>query len=156
MKELRWGMRKPTKASQKVPADAVDQIKLSFFRHVLIFHDAPVQHPDFRVNMDQTQVVYQMGGGLTFEVIGSSQVPVLGLEEKRAFTLVVAISSAGHLLPFQAVFQGKTKQVVPSINAPQRAEADQLGFCFEYSGTQTYWSNFTTMKAWVTKILVPY
>jgi hypothetical protein len=69
-----------------------------------------------------------MGDGLTFEVIGASQVPVLGLEEKRAFTLVVAVSAAGELLPFQVVFQGKTKQVVPSTNAPHRAEADQLGF----------------------------
>lgn len=156
LKELRWGMRKPTKASRKVPADAPAQIEISFFRHVLVFRDAPIQHPAFRVNMDQTQVVYQMGGGLTFDVIGASQVPVLGLEEKRAFTLVVAVSAAGDLLPFQAIFQGKTTQSVPRSNAPYREEADQLGFHFEYSGTQTYWSNMKTMKAWVTTILIPY
>jgi hypothetical protein len=45
-----------------------------------------------------------MGGELTFEVIGTSQVPVLGLEEKYA------MSAAGDLLPFQAIFQGKTTQ----------------------------------------------
>lgn len=89
LKELQWVMWKPTKASKKVPADAADQIELSFFRHVLTFRDASIQHPAFQVNMDQTQVVYQMGGGLTFEVMGTAQVPVLGLEEKRAFTLVV-------------------------------------------------------------------
>lgn len=156
LKELRWGMRKLTKASQKVPADAADQIECSFFRHVLTFRDAPIQHAAFRVNMDQTQVVYQMGGGLTFDVIGSSQVPVLGLEEKRAFTLVVAVSAAGDLLPFQAIFQGKTLQSVPSRAAQCRAEADKMNFHFEYSGTSTYWSNFATMKAWVTNTLVPY
>jgi hypothetical protein len=156
LKELQWVMRKPTKASRKVPADAPSQIELSFFRHVLTFRDAPIQHPAFRVNMDQTQVVYQMGGGLTFDVIGSAQVPVLGLEEKRAFTLVVAVSAAGDLLPFQAVFQGKTAQSTPSRNAPSRAEAEKLGFCFEYSGTATYWSNQAMMKAWVTQILEPY
>jgi hypothetical protein len=58
-----------------------------------------------------------MGGGLTFDIIGSSQVPVLNLDEKRAFTLVVAVSAAGDLLPFQAVFQGKTMQSVPSTTA---------------------------------------
>jgi hypothetical protein len=117
LKEMRWGMRKPTKASQKVPANAVDQIELSFFRHVLTFRDAPIQHAAFHVNMDQTQVVYQLGGGLTFNVIGSSQVPVLNLDEKWAFTLVVAVSATGDLLPFQAVFQGKMKQSVLSRTA---------------------------------------
>jgi hypothetical protein len=156
LKELQWVMRKPTKASQKVPADADDQIELSFFRHVLTFRDAPIQHPAFRVNMDQTQVIYQMGGGLTFDVIGVSQVPVLGLEEKRAFTLVVAVSASGDLLPFQAIFQGKTNQSTPSQQAPRQDEANRQGFRFEYSGTRTYWSNIATMKAWVTKILEPY
>ena len=154
--ELQWCMRKPTKASQKVPIDAESQIELSFLRHVLTFRDAPIQHAAFRVNMDQTQVVYQMGGGLTFEVIGASQVPVLGLEEKRAFTLVVAVSGLGELLPFQAIFQGKTIQSLPKKNARGHAESDKLGFIFEYSGTGTYWSNLETMKTWVQKILVPY
>jgi hypothetical protein len=33
---------------------------------------------------------------------------------------------------------------------------DELNFHFEYSGTSTYWSNFATMKAWVTDVLEPY
>jgi DDE superfamily endonuclease len=155
-RELKWVLRKPTKASQKVPADAINQITNSFFRHVLTFRDAPIRHPAFQVNMDQTQVVYQMGGGLTFELMGAAQVPVLGLEEKRAFTLVVAVSGLGEVLPFQAIFQGKTSQSTPSTKAPGREEATRLGFLFEYSGTDTYWSNQATMRAWVTHILVPY
>src|ERR1700731_1314357 len=93
-----------------VPADA-SQIEMSFFWHVLTFHDAPIQHPAFCVNMDQMQVVYQMGGGLTFDIIGSAQVPVLDLEEKHAFMLVVAVSAAGNLLPFSKERPLKALQV---------------------------------------------
>jgi hypothetical protein len=78
--------------------------------------------------MDQTQVVYQMGGGLTFDTMGISQVSVLGIDEKHAFTLVVAVSGAGDLLPFQAIFQGKTKLSTPSSKACGCNEANQRGF----------------------------
>ena len=35
-------------------------------------------------------------------------------------------------------------------------EAMQLGFCFKFSGNNTYWANISTMKSFVMKILVPY
>lgn len=154
--ELRWVMRKPTKAAQKVPKNADELILIAFYRHVLSFRDGPIQHPCFRVNMDQTQFLLQMGGGLTFEILGSRQVPVVGLEEKRAFTLVVAVSSSGELLPFQAIYQGMTNASVPSKNAKGYAEIERRGFLLDYSGTKTYWSNIITMQRWVSKILVPY
>ena len=97
-----------------------------------------------------------MGGGLTFEVVGSTQVPALGEEEKRAFTLMVGVSGCGDLLAFQSIFQGKTDQSTPSKDAYLRTEADKLGFIFEHSGTRTYWSNLKTMKSWVMNVLEPY
>jgi hypothetical protein len=121
-----------------------------------MFRDDPIPHPAFRVNMNQMQVVHQMGGGLTFDVIGASQGPALGVEDKQAFTLVVSVSASGDLLPFQAIFQGNTNQSTPSKEAHRQNEVDAKGFHFEYSGTETYWSTVVTMKAWVTKILEPY
>ncbi len=38
--------------------------------------------PAFMVNFDQTQVVYHLGGGLTFDERGTKQVSVLNHEEK--------------------------------------------------------------------------
>ncbi|TDL14855.1 hypothetical protein BD410DRAFT_845671 [Rickenella mellea] len=106
--------------------------------------------------MDQTQVVYHLGGGKTFEVQGAKQVAVVGEEEKCAFTLVAAVSGAGDLLPFQAIYKGKTKRSVPSDIAPRRDEAEQLGFRLSFSNTDTYWSTFELMQEWVCDILVPY
>jgi hypothetical protein len=106
--------------------------------------------------MDQTQFPLQMGGGLTFETLGSKQVSVSGLEEKHAFSLVVAISGKGDVLPFQGVYQGMTIASTPSNKAHGYAEAIKRGFLFDYSGMKTYWCNIVMMQRWVSKILVPY
>jgi hypothetical protein len=121
--ELRWVMRTPTKAAQKVPIDAENLILITFYRHVLTFRDGPIRHPCFQVNMDQTQFPLQMGGGLTFETLGSKQVSVSRLEEKRAFSLLVAISGEGDVLPFQGVYQGMTVASMPSNKAHGYSEA---------------------------------
>ncbi|KAH7906237.1 hypothetical protein BJ138DRAFT_1105316 [Hygrophoropsis aurantiaca] len=84
----------------------------------------------FYVNIDQTNVVYQLAKTGTFEEIGSKQVSVIGQEEKCAFTLVNTSSKF--------------------------AEAANLGFKIEFSNTDTYWSTFELMCRYVIAILVPY
>jgi len=104
----------------------------------------------------QMQMVFQMGGGYTFEVVGSSQVPTIGDEEKHAMTIVMAVSGSGDFLALQGILTGKTDQSTPSKDTYLQAEMDKLGFIFEYSDMTIYWSNMKTMKLWVTNILVPY
>lgn len=73
------------------------------------------------------------------------------------FTLVIGVAANGSLLPFQAVFVGKTKASVPSAtDSPNYNEAIDTGFKFECFGTGTYWSNQQTMHAYVNDILAPY
>ena len=80
----------------------------------------------------------------------------VGGDEKRAFTVLIAVANDGTLLPFQAIYVGKTAQSCPSNNAPHFDDLENLGVCMEYSGTTTYWSNHKTMRLWVDKILAPY
>jgi hypothetical protein len=61
-------------------------------------------------------------------VTGAKQVDVAGKEEKRAWTLVVAISADGHALSFQIIAKGATKQSIASDSAPSMDEAKKLGF----------------------------
>lgn len=68
---------------------------------------------------------------------GSKQVAIVREEEKCAFTLLVSVVSDGTLLPFQTIHQGKTIKSVPNPKA--------VGFHFEYSSTDTYWSTQETM-----------
>ncbi len=151
-----WVIRSSTKAAQKVPKDAEDQMKNSFLRMALSCRDAHITHPELIVNVDQTQVVYQEANSTTLHPVGDKQVPIVGKEEKRAFTLVVAVSAGGDLLPLYSIFQGKTDRSCPSKKSLGYAESEEMGFLFVPSGTGTYWASLETMQHWVSKILVPY
>ncbi|KAH7905739.1 hypothetical protein BJ138DRAFT_964080, partial [Hygrophoropsis aurantiaca] len=154
--KLRWTIRMGTRAAQKLPPNVDEVCREQFLRLALTIRDGIIHSAAFYVNIDQTNVVYQPTNSRTYEQVGSKQVAIIGQEEKRAFTLVVGISAAGDLLPFQAIYCGKTKRSLPSANAAGYDEAMQLGFKFEYSNTDTYWSTFELMCKYVTDTLVPF
>ncbi|TFY77878.1 hypothetical protein EWM64_g6135 [Hericium alpestre] len=153
-----WSRRKPTKAAQKLPDDVQDQCRKSFFRQVLTIRNDGVK-AYLRANSDQTQSPYAQGTGSTWNESGVKQVAVVGAEEKRAFTLMVGVTASGYVLPFQAIYKGKTILSLPVKAKSDRnswTRAHELDFCFEPSGTETYWSTITTMKSYVDNILAPY
>ncbi|KAF8833634.1 hypothetical protein BDN67DRAFT_916562 [Paxillus ammoniavirescens] len=153
---LHWRMRKSTRAAQKLPTNVDEVCQEQFFRLALTICDNVIHSPVFYVNINQTNVVFQPITSSTYEEIRLKQVAVVGQEEKRAFTLVVGISAAGDLLPFQAIYQGKSKCSLPSPSAPSYNEAMRLNFKLEFSNTDTYWSTYDLMCSYVTDILVPY
>lgn len=78
--------------------------------------------------------------------MGSSQVSVLGAEEKCAFTVNVGVSASGKVLPFQAIYAGKTDRSCPSKQSPYYQPALDIRIQFVFSGTDTYWANHETMS----------
>jgi len=152
---MAWSLCRGTRVAQKMPSNWKDVCEKSFLCKSFIIkeHDIPI---DLYVNSDQTQVVYAPGNRLTWTPTGSSQVAIVRIEEKRAFTLMVSVATNGTLLPFQAIYVGLTKTSLPNSTAANYADATQAGFLFEMSGTKTYWSNQSTMKNFVNKILAPY
>lgn len=152
---LSWSIRKATQAAQKLPKDWEDQCERSVFRKVYVIkeEDIPIE---LYVNSDQTQIVYAPGNRMTWAETGAKQVAVVGMDEKRAFTLLVSVAADGTILPFQAVYQGKTKLSLPVTTSPNHSDAMKAGFKLEFSGTKTYWSNQETMRAFVNDILAPY
>ena len=153
---LAWSLRKATQAAQKLPKDWQHQCLHSFFRKAYIIKDKDI--PIYLVvNFDQTQVTLAPGNRMTWAEIGSKQVGIVGMDEKRAFTLVVGVSADGTLLPFQTIFVGKTTTSLPSAaDSPKYADAIRAGFKFEPSGTGTYWSNQSTMRSYINDIIAPY
>jgi hypothetical protein len=152
---LGWSVRKATRAAQKLPPDVNAVLLHSFLRLACVIRDEDIP-PSCIVNADQTQVIYNMGSHSTWSPTGERQVHVLGVEEKRAFTLLVAASLSGDMLPFQAIYTGKTTRSIPDQTAPGFARAANLGFLLEYSNTSSYWSTQATMRSFVSKILAPY
>ncbi|KAF7344777.1 DDE superfamily endonuclease [Mycena venus] len=152
---LRWSIRRPTSAAQKIPDNWEDLCKKSFFRmvHAIKEHYIP---PSLIINSDQTGIVYAPGDGLTWAQKGSKQVPVVGKEEKRAFTLVVSVLNNGGFLGFQGVYVGSTPRSRPDPKARGCQELANVGCKFVSSATNTHWSNQQTMRDLVTDIIAPY
>ncbi|KAG8685317.1 hypothetical protein FRC11_010785 [Ceratobasidium sp. 423] len=153
-KELSWSLRRPTQAAQKVPANAKQVLMQAFLRMACAIHDEDIPSCCI-VNSDQTQVVYSAGTQYTWHTQGGKQVPVLGKDEKHAFTLLVGVSNDGQLLPLQAIYQGLSNASLPHPSSLGYAEAIAHVF-FVVSMTSTYWLTLETMKAYVILILVPF
>jgi hypothetical protein len=154
-KALDWSFRKATRAAHKMPENWEDLCEKSFLRKAYNIkeHDIPAE---LYVNSDQTQVMYAPGDKMTWADAGAKQVSLTNTDEKRAFTVMVSVASDGTLLPFQAIYQGKTSRSCPAPSSPHYQDALSAGFHLVCSGTDTYWSNQQTMKLFVNKILAPY
>ncbi|KAF5323141.1 hypothetical protein D9758_018984 [Tetrapyrgos nigripes] len=152
---MKWSPRKGTHAAHKLPEDWEEQLERSFLRKVFAIKEEDML-PEFIVNSDQTNVIYAPGDKMTWGESGAKQVELLGGEEKRAFTVMVSVCLDGRVLPFQAIYSGKTKVSCPSPSSPSYDKAISAGFQFEPSGTSTYWSNHETMHTYVNNILAPH
>jgi hypothetical protein len=155
LRALGWSERRSTRAAQKLPANHEQILSDSFLRQACIIRDHAIP-AELRANTDQTQTVYQMGNKTTWNPKGAKQVATVGMEEKRAFTLVPTISASGELLPMQAIFFGQTSASCPSKASARYGDANALGFKFEPSKSGTYWSTQATMKSLVNDIIAPY
>jgi hypothetical protein len=153
--ELDYAPRTGTHAAQKTPANANEQMRGSYTRIAYTTATQNIQHADLIVNADQTQVVVQDTSTSTFAERGSKQVDVVGKDEKRAWTALVAASAGGKVLPLQIIMKGKTARSLPPSSAPRMDEARERGITFVLN-PKTYWSNLDTMKSWVTDTLVPF
>jgi hypothetical protein len=154
-RELGWSIRKATRAAQKYPPNVNTILLHAFLCIACIVRDEDIPACCI-VNADQTQVVYNPGDQKTWNPSGERQVHIIGVEDKRAFTLLVGASVSGNILPLQAIYTGRSARSLPDSNAPGYSDAVHLGFLFKFSETATYWSTFKTMCNWVAKILVPY
>jgi len=141
-----WTIRKGTRAAAHIPANVTELCERTFFRivHLIINYKIP---PELLINMDQTGVIIFMTSNTTYEQKGSRQVDIVGKDEKRAYTLCVASTPAGDILPFQQVWSGKTRQSLPSANADGIDEANEnLGFDFVTANSKKASSHFSTFK----------
>lgn len=100
--------------------------------------------------MDQTGVHLVPASNWTYHTAGASSVAVVGAEDKRQITICVASSLDGDLLPLQVIFQGKTERSLPPRTPELIASRAHVTF------SDNHWSNQTTMKEYIEKVLVPY
>jgi len=154
--QMGWSLHGATHSGKKMPENITQVLTDASLRLVSTISEHEVPEP-LSVNSDQTGVTYGAGALQTYAPIGSKQVEVIGKDEKWAFTLMVGISMSGEVLPFQAIYAGRSPLSLPSKDAPSYDKATQeLNFHLEFSGNDTYWSTMTTMQSYVTNILALY
>ena len=114
--------RKATCAAAHIPIDAPDQCEGTFFClvYAILWKQVPLK---LVINLDQAGVDLLPNGSYTFYDCGAAQVNVAGKDEKRAFTLLVASTASGELLPFQQVWGRASDRSLPSYNAPGMVDA---------------------------------
>eukprot|EP00058_Branchiostoma_floridae_P006720 XP_002592208.1 hypothetical protein BRAFLDRAFT_84636 [Branchiostoma floridae] len=143
---MNYVKRKATKAARKLPAD-FDESRATFLTRVSETV-AELEIPEEMViNWDQTGVNIVPVGDWTLEEAGARQVPVVGKEDKRQITLLLAISLSGQLLPPQVLYQGKTDKCHASFNFPEE---------WDVYHTTSHWSNTDSMERYVETVVKPY
>lgn len=99
--------------------------------------------------MDQTGVYLVPGNNVTYNDKGAKQVNIASKDEKRAYTLVVASSCTGNMLPFQQVWSGASAKSCPTGNADGMEEALARGFHFTFAKSDKKSSHFSTLKTMI-------
>jgi hypothetical protein len=76
---------------------------------------------------------------------------VTGARDKRNYTANLACSAAGDVLPPQIIFEGKKK--LPKKPSPvQYPDMKE----YLYSLSPNHWANVSTMKRYISDLVVPY
>ena len=96
--------------------------------------------------MDQTGVILIASNNITYEEKGSCQIGVIGIDEKRAYTLAVGSAADGSYLPIQQVWAGATAKSIPPVDSPGMSDALKAGFHFAFAQSPKKGSHFSTLK----------
>lgn len=83
----------------------------------------------------------------TMEQKGSKQVKVIGVDDKRQITALLACTMSGDLLPPQLIYAGKTDACHPKVNFPKD---------WNVTHTESHWSTDDSMIEYIEKIIIPY
>ena len=98
------------------------------------------------IGMDQLGNYVWADTKTTFDQKGKRQINITALDEKRAYTLLVATTPTGDALPFQQVWSGATMCSLPKATAEGMSEARELGIHFAFAQSEKKTSHFSTLK----------
>ena len=138
--------RKGTKTARKIPQD-FPQLKSDFLGRI---SDVVTKYripPQLIINWDQTGCKLVPVSAWTMAECGSKQVEIVGLDDKREITVVLACAMSGDMLPPQVLYAGKTENCHAKFNFPQS---------WDIHHSENHWSNSETMLRYVDEIIIPY
>ena len=103
--------------------------------------------PCLVINWDQTGIKYVPVSNWTMAKQGAKKVEIVGVSNKRQITAVFAGTLSGTFLPPQIIYKGKTKAYLPDVAFPND---------WHITFSHNHWANETTVKDYITNIIVSY
>ena len=137
--------RASTKA--KIAIQNFDEVKAQFLLDIKVICEMDEIPFDLVINWDQTGIHYVPVGSWTMEKQGAKRVEIVAVDDKRQITAVFTGSLTGDFLPPQLIYKGTISRCLPSIDFPPD---------WHITCSENHWSNESTMKAYIEKILLPY
>ena len=147
----RWGLvkRRKTCGRKHVDMEHVNKMKRKFIEDIeamQVEHGIP---PELIINWDETQSNIIPSTDYTMAQKGATKVPLIGVDDKRAITTTISLSSVGKLLPFQLIYKGTTYQCTAKYDGLKL-----LGFDITYS--QKRMSNEFTKLSLLKNVIKPF
>jgi hypothetical protein len=106
--------------------------------------------PELIINFDQTAVHYVPKSMYSYCPIDEDRNALVGADDKRQITAVIASSYTGVLLPPQLIFEGKTTEC-------HAAHTDETArYKFHLTHSENHWSSDETMEQYFKFIILPY
>ena len=107
MKRHDLSLRAKTSLAQRLPKDLEEKIE-SFHKFVVEKREEDEFDDNLIINMDETPVYFNLVPGKTVNEKGAKSVLIRTTgNEKRHFTVVLAVSANGDVLPPMIIFKGK-------------------------------------------------
>ena len=135
LKRMNFVRRKETKAAQKLPTD-FPAIPYEFVNRVRTVIDKNVLPPAMFVNCNQTNIKFVPTSEYTLEERGSKQVSIIGMEDEKGMTVLLACFLSENLFPPRKLYSEKTTNCHPKFTFP----AD-----WDVRNTDSHWRNTDTM-----------
>ena len=138
-----WAYRVGTRAAGSIPQnwDELGRNMVIRIANSIRTYGTP---PELVINGDQTPCHLIPTPNRTWAPMGDRQVTIAGADDKRAVTLMVAITASGHLLRTQVIVAGKTARSLPAVRLRRAAKKKVR---YDFSGGSNHWSNLAMMKS---------
>ena len=146
LRRINYVKRRGTKAARKIPLE-FPVVKAEFLTRI---SNAVREHniPDeLVINMDETGIPVVPVSNWTMAPEGSSQVSIIGKEDKNQVTAVLMSTLSGAFPQPQIIYKGKTQQCHPHYIFPAE---------FDVHHSPNHWANTDTMLRWIDTCLGPY
>ena len=120
-------------AKVPVASGLLDEVKLDFQRKIKVVQSWHDISDELIINFDQTPLAFVCSPNHTLDIQGTKSIALILKGKKKQITGTFSISKAGHFLPLQHIYDGKTDRCLPrGIKFPD-------GFNVTY--TPNHWSN---------------